>query len=257
MLAELGKSPWWVKTLLGGVAVIVAVMIVGAIVGDDEEEIEPGDAAEAREDAPTLTADEMAFVASVATQEAESRTATETVVAGLPSPTPRPTSPPVRAWDEGTAVTREAVLDALKDADESARSEDLGKPAGLTVEGDSVTVAYKVESALKETDLLTIAAHTSFSAHRALFANPLLESATIVILADWLDALGNSEEEVTTVSMLSRAGRASGIAWDGLENLVYGDNKHMFCVSDAYEIHLGIYSRLGDTGCLTGARRGM
>lgn len=89
MLAELGKSPWWVKTLLGGVAVIVALMIVGAIVGDDEEENEPGDAVEAREDAPTLTADEMAFVASVATQEADSRAATETVVAGLPSPTPR------------------------------------------------------------------------------------------------------------------------------------------------------------------------
>ena len=117
-----------------------------------------------------------------------------------------------------------------------------------------MTVTYKAESALKETDLLTIGAQTAFSAHRALFANPNVGSVTVTMTADWTDQFGASSADVTTVSTLDRA-TVQRIDWGGLEDRVLLDNKHMFCISDAYRIHLGIYSRLGDTGCLAGATR--
>lgn len=132
------------------------------------------------------------------------------------------------------------------------RSLDLGKPRAVQIDGESLTVTYKATSALKETDLLSISAQTSFSAHRALFKNPRIARVTIVVLADWIDQFGAESEDVTTVSTLNRSTVAL-IQWGGLEDRVILDNKHMFCISDSYRIHNGIYSRLGNTGCLTGA----
>ena len=135
------------------------------------------------------------------------------------------------------------------------RSLDLSKPASILVDGGTVTVAYKAGTALSETDLLTIGAQTSFSAHRALFANPLVQTVTVVMLADWTDQYGKTVEEATTASTLNRTTVEGRIDWKGLEDRVTLDNKNLFCISDNYSIHAAIYVRLKDKGCLTGSTR--
>jgi hypothetical protein len=105
----------------------------------------------------------------------------------------RPFSPACAIFAKGIGecVVRR-VIEGLKPPFPLAR---IGGP-----DGDSISVTYKAKSALKETDLLTIAAQTSFSAHRALFANPSVTSVTVVMLADWTDQYGATSEDVTTVS---------------------------------------------------------
>jgi len=229
-------APWRPRTkwIWSGVfAALVSLFILGSIVGDD--------ASNQREVTTNLEPTKTPAL-DVATEPGAPPTV-------APSPTVKPPS-----WSEGGPVTDAATRKALSDGDEMIRSLDLGKPRAVQIDGESVTVTYKAESALKETDLLSIGAQTSFSAHRALFANSRIASVTIIILADWTDQFGAESEDVTTVSTLDRSTVAL-IEWGGLEDRVILDNKHMFCISDSYRIHGGIYSRLGNTGCLTGAIR--
>lgn len=228
-------APWRTRTkwIWSAVfAVLLSLFVIGGIVGDEES-----------------TKNEAAT--NAAPTRIPEAAATDPAVP--PTPAPLPTVKPP-SWKEGGAVTYTAAIKALSDGDEMIRSLNLGEPRGVQIDGESITVTYKGKSALKETDLLTIAAQTSFSAHRAIFANPRVVSVTVIILADWTDQFGAESEDVTTVSTLDRL-TVVRIDWDGLEDRVILDNKHMFCISDSYRIHGGIYSRLGNTGCLTGATR--
>ena len=168
-----------------------------------------------------------------------------------PTQPPEPTDTPERSWETGP-VTEATVREALKDADEAIRSEDLGDSRALFVDEalGSIRVVYKADSAIGETDLLSIGAQTSFSAMRSLFANPRVQTVTVTLLADWTDQFGSSKEEETTKSTIGRALVDSRIDWDGLEDRVYGDNKLFFCISEDYYIHPAIYVRLEDKGCL-------
>ncbi len=171
------------------------------------------------------------------------------------SVTPKPPSPtPLPAWKDGAPLTEESVRKALKDGGEAIRSEDLGDSKALFVDEalGSIGVVYKADSVLGETDLLSIGAQTSFSAMRALFANPRVQTVTVTLLADWIDQFGASQEEETTKSTIGRALVDSRIDWGGLEDRVYVDNKLFFCISDDFYIHPAIRVRLEDPGCLLG-----
>jgi hypothetical protein len=220
---------------------LVLLIIIGSITGDSNKDENP------KVEAPPTAKATLVSPSSVAPSPPPDAEASPTVLAA-------PTAPPTPDWSHGGQITQESALKALKDGKELIRSVDIGKPTGLSVDGAKVTVQYKVEDALGETDLLTVAAETSFSAHRALWANPQVETVTVLIFADWTDQLGNTETEQTTESTLQRA-TVNQINWGGLEDRVYADNKHMFCVSDAYLVHLGIYTRLKDVGCLITAGR--
>lgn len=157
------------------------------------------------------------------------------------------------SWAEAE-LTEPTVTKALADAKQMTRSLNLGKPIALFVEDGIITATYEAKDALKETDLLTIGAHTSFSAFRVLFQNPAVQDVSVVMQAEWTDSLGKTAMEQTTILRIVR-GTADKIGWDGLEDRVTLDNKHLFCIADTYRIHGGIYSRLGDKGCLTSPSR--
>lgn len=232
-------APWRPKFKWGWTAVfgvVVLLIIIGSATGgggDKNKEVSasPEPTAEA---APTKT---------IPTETPEQ------------PPTVAPTETSAPSWSSGAPLSEASVRGALDKADQMGESLDLAKPVAVLVDGGTVAVTYKAETALSETNLLTIGAHTSFSADRALFANPLVQTVTVTMLADWTDQFGKTAEEVTTVSTLSRATVSSRIDWDGLEDRVISDNKNFFCISDNYRIHLAIYSRLGDKGCLVGPER--
>jgi len=218
-----GKRKW----ILGAVVVVIGFLVIAGIVGaatgwGDKEETAKGNASPTALQSPATT----------------------------PTAAAQPTTAPP-SWSEGAPITDDSSAKALADSKEMTRSLNLGETESIQIDGSIVTVTYKTKDALSETDLLTIGAQTSFSAHRVLFTNPQVTSVTVIMLADWADQLGNTASEVTTVSTLDRA-TADQIDWDGLENRVLLDNKDMFCISDAYRIHIAIYSRLKDTGCLAG-----
>jgi len=73
----------------------------------------------------------------------------------------------------------------------------------------------------------------------------------VITLGDWTDQYGKTTEEVTTMSRLNRATVDSKIGWEGFEDRVTLDNKVLFCVSDAMQVHPAIYIKLKDKGCLT------
>lgn len=204
------RNKWWG---IGG-PILVVLLAVGLIFGEEEKE------------KPSTSR-------AAATQE---RAADE---------------PPGPDWKAGAPLTKQSVVAALADGDEMVRSVNLGKPTGVTVNSFDgvVLVDYKASSALSETDLLTVAAHTTFSAIRALFENPNVTQARISVYADFVDRLGKTELERATLGIFTRA-TADLIDWDGLENRVLGDNKHIFCIAEDWDLHGAIYSRLKDKGCL-------
>ena len=243
----------WAVT--GVFAVLIVVAAVSGTVGDGGD----GD------DESRTVADSTAAEASPTGQPAEAATEFPTpaptelptqspagVATDVPTeePTEVPTETPLPSWEDGASITEENVRAALEDADEMIRSENLGNPTRIVAGGGIVIVEYKADSILGETDLLTVAAQTSYSAMRALFMNPLVESVSVNVLADWTDQYGATQEEQTTSANLTRNTVDGRIDWDGLQDLVYGDNKHFFCIADDYYIHPGIYSRLEDKGCL-------
>ncbi len=188
--------------------------------------------------------------------------APEPTPTGTPEPTPTHTPEPTPTRTPTTAPTptpipwRAAELDhpsvrsALGDADETSRSVSLDEYHSLDITADGKIVpTYRVESALSETDLLTIGGHTAFSAFRALFVNPRVEGVVVTVETKWIDQLGNTEWDFATIAAFERA-TADRADWSGLEDLVLVDNKRLFCAADAFAIHPAIYTRLGDKGCL-------
>jgi len=242
-------APWrlgfkWGWTGFFGIMTVLA--IIGSVTGSgNSEKTEVDVVAEATS---TQKADE--------TKALPSETAVETVPdtpTVAPSDTPPP--PPTPEWKQGRPLSVENIREVLADSDKMIRSLDLGDAKNIAIDGGTVTVTYKGEDALSETDLLTIGAQTSFSVQRALFANPLVQTVTVIALADWTDQYGKTSEEVTTMSSLNRTTVDTRIDWAGLEDRVMSDNKLLFCISDAMEIHPAIYVRLKDKGCLTGSVR--
>lgn len=228
----------WQKWVAGIVAAFVVLAIIGALIPDEDEDKKSADAnADVTREATTTDGN--------ATAEPED---TEE-----PEPTEKPEDTAEPAWSSGVPLTDASIRGALSDGDEMTRSVNIGDPRSIEIDGGWIIVTYKIEDALKETDMLSIGGQTAFSAHKALFENPLVQTVTVTALADWTDQFGATTEDVTTVSTLERATVDARIQWDGLEDRVIIDNKNMFCVSDAYRIHLGIYSRLDDTGCLIAA----
>lgn len=220
-----------VQIAIGVLAAFAVLVIIGALTGSSG-----GDKQPAAKSAPTTPP-----------SPAASRTAPATK-----APTPTVTAAP--QWSSGVPITDASVRTALGRAQSIIRSLDLSKPRTINIDGAYISVTYKADSALRETDLLTIGAATSYSALRALFANANVQTVTITTLADWTDQFGKTAEETATVATFDRATVAK-IDWGGLKDRVESDNKALFCIADTYRIHPGIYSRLENKGCLTGAAR--
>jgi len=231
MIEQFKKAPWWAKTILAAAAVIAVLAIIGSALGSEDDGND-------------------AVVATAPTRVVGTPDSTTNVD---PTPATQQTESP--SWASGAPLSGDSIREALRDGDELTRSLNIGQPRTVEVDGTAIYLTYRAEDARGETDLLTVGAQTSFSAHRALFSNPLVQSVTVTVVADWVDQFGATTEDVTTVSTLDRATVDERIDWGGLKGRVIGDNKIMFCVSDAYNIHRGIYSRLGDLGCLEGAIR--
>lgn len=220
--------------IIGGVLAVFAVLaIIGALTGSSGG----GKAT------PTQVAQAAAPKATATPPPPKA-----TVTPAAPSPTPAP------RWADGAPITDTSVRAALGDASGISGSLNLGKPRSTVIDGGYITVTYKATNALSETDLLTIGADTSFSALRALFPNPAVQTVTVTVLADWTDQFGKTAEAPATVATFDRATVAK-IDWGGLKNNVESDNKALFCIADNYRINLAIYSRLRNKGCLTGAIR--
>ena len=233
-----GRIKWAVTGIL---AVLIVVAAVSGAVGGGED----GDDARSVV-ADTVTEPPRTEQSSAAATKQPTQVPTQTLV-----PPPTATLPP--SWEDGAPTNEESVRAALEDADEMIRSENLGRPTRVVANLGTVTVEYKADSIFGETDLLTVAAQTTYSALRALFMNPQVESVSVNIVADWTDQYGRTTEEPTTSVFLAREFVDSRIDWDGLRDLVYADNKHIFCIvelAEDYYIHPAIYVRLEDKGFL-------
>ncbi len=244
------RVKWYWQASVVAIIALFALAIVGAATDSGGASDNPSQ--DANVAAATGQSQSPAAVAVVDVVTATQIPSTPTI-AIQPSATatiPLATATPVLAWEQGAPISESAVRARLQSADGLSRGVDLGNPQTLAIDGATITLTYKPKIALGETDMLTVSARTTFGAMRAMLRNPLIQSVTVVMLGDWIDPYGQTAEEETTRSTLSRSTVDLKIAWDGLATRVTDDNKHMFCISDSYFIHPGIYSRLDDKGCL-------
>ena len=232
-----------------GVATVV-VLLLGVVSGSEGDESGSEATATPSRSAATAAPARTSALAQTATPSptaTPAQTATPSPTATpARTPTPAPTHLPWRAAE----LNHLSVRSALENADDTIRSVSLDEYHSLDITTDgTVVLTYRVESALSETDLLTIGAHTAFSAFRALFVNPRVEGVGVTVETKWIDQLGNTKWDFATIATFERA-TADRADWSGLEDLVLGDNKRLFCAADAFAIHPAIYTRLGDKGCL-------
>ena len=102
--------------------------------------------------------------------------------------------------------------------------------------------------------MLTVAGASTLVAMAKLFANAEVDRVGISAMAELTGALGNTSTERVTTITINRA-TADQINWRGFAERQLLDNKHIFCVADAFIIRPVIYNELGDTGCLPGPSR--
>lgn len=159
-----------------------------------------------------------------------------------PSPSPTPTAESLTTSQQ-IANSYRANLDFMARA--SADNLRVQTLAGL------VEIDVHPQTVLTEGDALTIAAESALVASRAIWTTyPDVQQIELKMLGDFTDQFGASTTDVAASITVLRA-TAERFQYDGLRDLVYGDNKHLFCVADHYQIHLAIYQALGDTGCLS------
>jgi hypothetical protein len=114
---------------------------------------------------------------------------------------------------------------------------------------DNVYVIYDAGDALNGPDYVTIGAHTSYSAMRALFANPLVKFVEVETDTTFTDQFGKSRVDTATWAALRRPTEQL-FNWEGLTSRVYADNKALFCIMDGYRIAPSVYQSLDDKGCM-------
>ena len=177
------------------------------------------------------------------------------------TPTPEPTDTPEPPWETGP-VTEETVREALDDLDNLGLFRaDIGKDniTFLSViphwetDGYIIAIEFKPRG-VWSTKFLTVAGQSTLVAMAKLFANDEVDRVQISATAGLIDALGNTSTERVTTATINRA-KADQINWQGFADRQSLDNKHIFCVADAFIIRPVLYNELGDTGCLPGPSR--
>lgn len=192
-------------------------------------------------------------------QPAESPAAVaESPAAGTrPAPSAVPSQEPAPDWASGVPLTEESVRAALAAVKDGAipTTEKLDAPTAISVATDTGTISlsYKPEALWNEQSYVGRGADTAFSAMRYLFRNPSVQTVTVTMLADWTDQYGNTKESPSTAITINRA-TADKINWDGIEDQVMIEDKHLYCIADKPYIHPAITLKMDELGCLSTVR---
>jgi hypothetical protein len=83
-----------------------------------------------------------------------------------------------------------------------------------------------------------------------MFENPRVQGVKVTVLGEWTDKYGKRSTEPSTASLLLRPTVDSRIGWPGLADLVEGDNKAVFCISDDFYVQPAIIKNLKNSGCV-------
>lgn len=197
-------------------------------------------------DAPAAAPDSTETVAP-ATPEPATPSATVAEPTSTPEPTlaPEPTAtatpvPVEQQFAKSYRDNRDFMVRA------SAENLAIAWDAGLGI----LTIRVKPSSVLSNGDFLTIAGHSAIVAGRAIWTTyPAVQILQLSVLADFISATGQTTEEIAAFISVDRS-TAATFDYDGLKIRELNDNKAFFCVATIYRIHLSIYSKLGDPGCL-------
>ncbi|MDO8617155.1 MAG: hypothetical protein Q7T33_15705 [Dehalococcoidia bacterium] len=238
------RLSWWWKGPIIAFVALVLIGVVASIAGGGSDDKKPDSQARA-------TTTVSATAPATATKETASPTKTP-----APTATPEDTTEPTPA---PTSEPTETPLDMVGQVTKSYKDNQGFMPRAsaddLNVQwlpelGGLVKIEMNPETVLTEGDSLTITAHSALVASKAIWTTyPEVQQIEVTMLGDFIDQFGVSSTKVAaSITVLRPTGEK--FQYDGLKDLVYLDNKHLFCVADHYQIHLAIYQALGDKGCL-------
>jgi len=192
--------------------------------------------------APPVVAEPTATASPKTTAAPATGTEAPTTTTG---PSPEPTAAPPVPLEQRVERSYQDNLDfMLWAADDDLKVEWLPELTGL------VKISVHPELVLSEGDFLTIAGSSAIVASRAIWTTyPEVHQIEVTVLGDFTDQFGNTATELAAQTTVLRA-TGEQFNYEGLRDRHYGDNKLFFCVADHYEIHLAIYTKLWDKGCL-------
>ena len=228
-----GLSWWWKGPIIGFVAFFLLGAVVSIFGGGDEDE--SASSVESTS-SPTITASPQETVVTAAASETTPPTPT-------PELTAEPTAVPLNMVQQLTKSYEDEQNFMIRASDDELNVQWLPELGGL-VKIEIKTLPFS------NGDFLTITAHSALVASKAIWsAYPDVEQIELTLLGDFTDQFGASTTGPAAAMTVFRA-TGEQIDYDGMEGLVYGDNKHLFCVADHYQIAPSIYQKLGDKGCL-------
>lgn len=224
-----GLSWWWKGPIIGFVAFLLLTPIAAIFGGGNEDE------SASLVDA-TMTASPTET--SVTDEAPETRAPTLT-----PEATAERTAVPLNMVQQLTKSYEDEQNFMIRASDDELNVQWLPELGGL-VKIEIKTLPFS------NGDFLTITAHSALVASRAIWSTyPDVEQIEMTLLGDFTDQFGASTTGPAASMTVFRA-TGEQIDYDGMEDLVLLDNKHLFCVADHYQIAPSIYQKLGDKGCL-------
>lgn len=217
-------SWWWKGPILGGVGFVALIIALAAAGGGSDKK-----------------SDSEVQATTTAAPPAETTSPSPETIPPTAAPEPTTEAPDIAKQIQGSYNDNRDFM--IRASDDELKVEWL-PDQGL------VKIQIHPETVLTEGDSLTIAAHSSLVASRAIWTTyPDVQQIELTMLGDFTDPLGATTTELTAQITVLRA-LGEQFQYDGLRDLIYADNKHLFCVADHYELHLAIYRALEDKGCL-------
>lgn len=178
------------------------------------------------------------------TPRATNTLAAEPASTNTPKPTAEPTNTPVPLTFE------QQVAKSYKD-NKGFMVRAVSGPTVRWISESGILELRKYENSNGAGDTLTVVAHSALVANKAIWTTyPEVKLLQFTLVEDFTNLnTGAKSQEVSAAIMIDRA-TAAKFDYNGLKNVILGDNKRFFCTAPHAFINFIVFREIKDKGCI-------